>query len=422
VYIWRGKSSWWGAFYILSGALVMAIFSSVIFSKAALAPDDAIHRNNSVLSYKMITTSAPIAQRNSEAQAITNDLESGSSILNLAPIHVGLANSSSPQLRKLAEYEKSAGGVIASGMLIFTDTPTTNDEANANAQDVGAELKEFAKFGIKPVIIMEPTTNNGPLDYAAFSHGHYDPALRTLFGTLKKMGINDSSLGTWVPFAEGNTPLWGNTDPVDFATNVTRTVQTQKQFFPSSQASILLNSQTYNSSDINWENGKFSSLIPYVQTIPNGLLNSIGLQGFPWAPPANDSGVAIFNAKDFLPTNLAEDAARFLGIQQIWFNTGTFGRNYTNDRAKMIKISAGQRRGTLSSVIQQSKKLQQDGFNVAINLFTADKSSLDEATDWSYWNEDNFADNLADQSVFTSFAKQTRANSIELWLFDSFTP
>jgi hypothetical protein len=340
--------------------------------------------------------------------------------MTLPPKHAGLATSSSPELRKLAQYEQVADGAIATGMMFFTDTPITNQQALNNAAYVIGELKEYAKFGIVPIVIMEPTTDNGALDYGAYEAGSYDSALDTFYNSIRSAGITDQQMGVWVPFPEDNAPLWGNTDPATFAANVTRTVQIQKKYFPGSLASILLNGNTYQASDTDWANGVYSSLVPYVAPIPKGLIDSFGLQGFPWDPPNNGGGKSISDASVFLPSNLAAEAAKTLGIQKIWFNTGTYGSKYTSNKSQRITVSALKRQQTLNSVIGQVKKLQGAGYNTTINLFSADKSSLEEATDWSYWSNPTNTDSNKD--VFLNFISQLRQSGVGFWLFDSYQP
>jgi hypothetical protein len=340
--------------------------------------------------------------------------------MTLPPKHAGLASSNSPELRKLAQYELIAGGAIATGMMFFTDTPITHQQALDNSAYVVGELKEFAKFGITPIVIMEPTTDDGALNYGAYESGSYDSALNTFYSSIQSAGITDQQMGVWVPFPEDNAPLWGNTDPAVFAANVTRTVQIQKEYFPDSLASILLNGNTYQASDTDWANGIYSSLVPYVATIPKGLIDSFGLQGFPWDPPNNGGGKSISDATIFLPSNLATEAAKTLGVQKIWFNTGTYGSKYTSNKSQAISVPALKRQQTLSTVIRQVKKLQGSGYSVTVNLFSADKSSLEEATNWSYWSDP--ANTGSNKDVFLNFVSQLRQSGVAFWLFDSYQP
>jgi hypothetical protein len=413
-----------GAFFRHKVFYILAITLSVIitFTFAGIHLKRVSNVSRKTLD-SQITVIPTAKNSGSSMVAIANkgkNIEVNSYSMNLPPMHQGLSKSLSPELRKLAEYEEVSGGAVASAMMIFINTPDDETTAQQNAVYLTSELLEFAKFDITPVVIMEPTTDSGPLDYKTYRNGSYDNALNALFGNLKKSRITDEDMGIWVPFPEDNAPLWGNTDPTDFSANVTRTIQIQKQHFPSSRASILLNSQTYSSADTDWAYGKYSSLVPYVQGIPPGLVESFGMQGFPWAPVHGSNATPILSAATYLPVSLAKEAAQQLGVKRIWFNTGTFSAKYTSNNHQTIHIGADQRALTLDSVILQTNALQKQGYQLTINLFSADKSSLEEATDWSYWN--NLGTNNPDKGVFINFVKSVYRSNIGLWLFDSFDP
>lgn len=189
----------------------------------------------------------------------------------LSPKHVGLVSSSDPELRKLSEYEAVYGGSVATHMLVFTELSATPKDAQDGAASMALTLKDFAKWSIVPVVILEPTVQNKPVDLSAYRSGSYDHILDAYFQALKANGISDKTLGTWVFMPEGNTPRWQDTDPGDFSASVIKTVGYLKKYFPAGKASILLDSQTYQSDDTNWEHGVYQSLAPYVEGIPRGV-------------------------------------------------------------------------------------------------------------------------------------------------------
>jgi len=334
------------------------------------------------------------------------------------PKHVGLANSTNPELQKLAEYENVYGGAVTDTMMVFTDTPKSQLNARTAATSMSNNLKEFAKYGIKPLVIMEPVQGSRPVDFQAYADGRYDPILDMYFKTLKNAGLTDVMLGTWVFFPESNTPLWGNTDPGLISANITRSVQIQKQYYPDSQASVMLNSMTYDSDDTDWANGRYASFVPYL-AIPKGLINSFGLQGFPWVPPKGDNtDEPATDPSVYLPATLAARAANYLRIKAIWFNTGTFGSMYTDDWDLTVNISPQERADILNGVVTQAQTLKNQGYNVSVNLFSQDKSDMDEATDWSYWKTGHSSSSPATH-VFIQFVRQLQNRQIPMWLFDT---
>ncbi|MDB5165067.1 MAG: hypothetical protein JWL89_693 [Candidatus Saccharibacteria bacterium] len=338
---------------------------------------------------------------------------------SIAQAHVGMAQSSSLVLRKLAEYEKVYGGALASHAMLFTNIPTTQSDVPAAAADMAGTLQEFAHYGVQPLVVMEPTNERGVVDFRSYSQGAYDSILDAYYQSLQQRGVTSASMGTWAYFPEANHPEWGPTNPADFAPNITRTVNLQKKYFPGSQASILLDSQSYPAGSTDWGGGSYVSLLPYVKDIPVGLIDSFGYQGFPWAPAAGVNQASSYNPAQYLASSLASEAARQLGAHSIWLNTGTFGRMYAQNASQQVSVSPLQRQAMLTGVVQQARNLQTSGFNISVNLFSEDKSATSEGTDWSYWKAG--APVPSDNTmVFIDFVNKLVDNHIDFWLFDSF--
>jgi hypothetical protein len=321
-------------------------------------------------------------------------------------------------LRKLAQYEQACGGAVATRSSFFTPTPSTVTQAQESADQVAAELKAYALAGIPPLVFMEPTDLNGnSMDLTQIANGTYDTALNTYYQTLQAQGITASMMGMWVYLPEGDLPVWSTTDPATFTSVVTKLAQLQKQYFPGSQASLMLDSESYAPGS-GWGNGSYVSLVPYVQNIPKGLFDSFGLQGFPWAAPANQPNEAsLYNPKVYLRTDLAMEAARSLGVTSIWFNTGTFTQMYAGESGETVTDTAAQRLAMLEEVVQLAAQTKASGFTVAIHLFAQNKASLSEATDWSYWTEPGDG---PDTAIFTTFAHDAASNGIPIWIYDTF--
>lgn len=332
------------------------------------------------------------------------------------PKHAGLATSSSPQLKKLAEYEAVCGSAVTSQMSFFVPTPTTINEAAANAADTAAQLREFAKYTITPLVFFEPANENGPISLANYRAGKYDAALDAYFGSLKKAGVTDAMMGTWIPIPEGNLPEWSSVDPIVFTGSVTRAITMQKKHFPRSKASIMLDTITYSEPG-NYDNGRAVSLLPYVRGIPSGLVDSFGLQGFPWSPPSYDNAPTNGRAKDYLRIDFAAEAARALNVKDIWLNSGTFGTMYAG-QAGQVSVTPAQRLSLLNDVIAQLKSLQAQGFHTSMHLFAQNKSSSPEGIDWSYWPSNNSTTSPSTYA-FRAFAHNLQENHVPLWLFDT---
>jgi hypothetical protein len=338
---------------------------------------------------------------------------------NVTAAKRGLAASSVSQLKKLAEYEDVCNGAIAERASFFVPTPANAAEAKDFGFDVALTLKEFASKGVSPLVIIEPTGTNGPLDAKKYAAGEYNAVLDAYFAEIKTQGINDQSMGMWLWFPEFNTPAWGNVDPNDFSGSVKHSAERQKAAFPGSKASVMLDAQTYNQGDADWLTGKYASLVPYVQNIPKGLIDSFGLQGFPWAPPATEgSAGAVYDAAVFIPSKLAIEAGKALGVKEVWLNTGTFNKQYAKDAAKTVVLSPAQRQTMLNGIIGQADKIKAAGFKPTIHIFAENKSNVTEGIDWSYWTKGQASASPA-TAVFKTFVHDAAAKGYPLWIYDS---
>lgn len=346
--------------------------------------------------------------------ALVNDSCTG---LFGSPI-AGLSSAVAPELRKLAQYDQLCNGNPVQRDSFFVPTPTTTVAAASDANDVAVKLIEYASFGIKPLVFIEPDTDDGTnIDLNLYQAGDYDAALNAYFADLQGDGVTDAMMGMWVVLPEGNLPVWTSVDPATYTADVIKTIDFQKQYFPTSQSALLLSSETYPSVS-SWSGGQYVSLLPYVENIPKGLVNSFGLEGFPWSPAANQSGSSLDDPSVYLPANLAAQAASSLGISDVWFNTGTFNQMYAQNPNEIVTTQPAQRQAELNGVLTQAKILQSDGYDVAIHLFAQNKANTTEGTDWSYWN--SVPGDEAGTSVLTTFIGQTAEANIPLWLFDTY--
>ncbi len=327
------------------------------------------------------------------------------------PAHQGLTASYMPELRKLAEYEQVCGGAVANRVMIFLAMPASITEATGLAKDASYTLKELARFGISPLVILEPVTSQGFVNYTSYIVGDYDAAMDAYFNTLKAQGVTDAMMGLWVPFPESNIPEWGNTNPVDVAACITKTAQFQKKFFPGSKTSVLFDSKSYPSGS-SWDGGSYASLVPYVKDIPKGLIDSFGLQGYPWPDEPAD-----YNAAHFVNPILAKEAASVLGVNSVWLSTGTFAEGKAWN-GKTITLSPTERQTILADILSQARNLQVSGYKVSLNLFAENKLATKEAINWSYWSGGNI-DTSPSTRAFKTLAHDLRASNIDLWLFDS---
>jgi hypothetical protein len=335
-----------------------------------------------------------------------------------APGIEGLATSQNPYLEKLAVYQDACHSYVTSTMMIFVGMPVSQQTATQSADQVATTLKQFAQYHVRPLVIAEPTdySTGNNIDYGQFAAGDFNQWLNLYFSTLKQQGITDQEMGIWNPFPEANLPYWANNQPQYFAPDVNDYVSIMRQYFPTAQTSIMLSSATYQTTDFNWQDGEYDSLLPYVKGITPGSIDYAGLEGFPWVPPAGGSG-PILNAAEFLNPSIISETAQYLGTKNIWFNTGTFSVKYALDPTQIASVSPQERKEILNTIDEQALILQKQGFSVSINMFAQDKSKDSEQTDWSYWNNDQPFNSL-DTPVLTNFINQLNQQKVGFWLFD----
>jgi hypothetical protein len=358
---------------------------------------------------------ASVSRDNSALLQAEADTTQGCSS-QLAPA-ISNETSSDPHISKLLQYQQVCGSFVTDQLMIFARFPATPDDAQIAASQVAAKLKIFETAKIRPLVIVEPYAGDTAMSYKEYLAGKYDAAVDSYFQRLKASGISDKAMGTWVPFPESNTPAWNNkdTEPRDFALGVNRYLSALRKQFPTTSTSILLNATTYEPTDLEYNNGDYLSLIPYLQDINKDLIDSLGIQGFPFVSRASQERREIFKAEEFLQPDLAVDAAKELRTRDIWFNTGSFAAKYTNSAENRVAISPTERKAILSGILETAKSLQtyqQNEYRVSINLFSEDKSYATEATDWSYFQTPDH------EAIFKDFMRKPQDQEIPVSLYD----
>ena len=329
-----------------------------------------------------------------------------------------LTKAQTPELKKLATYQSACHSYVTNTMMTFVGFPVSHDSASQQAAIVATTLKDFATHSMRPLVIAEPTDydSGDNVDFGLVASGAYSTYLDEYFSAIKAAGITDQQMGIWTPFPEANLPYWNNNQASYFATDVNIFIASLHKYFPGAETSIMLNSATYDTTDFNWQNGEYDSWLPYIKGIAPGSITYVGLEGFPWVPPAGGSG-PILNAAEFLNPDIVSEAASYLKTKQIWLNTGTFSKKYTLNSAQENGLSPSQRKAVLGTVNQQALILQKQGYHVSVNMFAQDKSLTAEATDWSYWSRsDPF--HSESTTVLTQFISQLSQEQIGFWLFD----
>lgn len=330
---------------------------------------------------------------------------------------LALPDLSDPYLTKLKEYQDMCGSLATKQLMVFTGFSESPAIAEANANTMAQTLKNFQAAGVQPLVIVEPYIGDQAMHYKTYLAGAYDAGMERYFQRLKELGITDEMMGTWVPFPESNTPSWNNkdTEARDYGDCVNKYLGKLKQYFPAAKGSLLLNATTYEPSDAGWENGDYLNLSEYLHNVDKNLVDSFGIQGFPWMSNAQQRKRTIFKAAEFLQPDFAIGAAQILRTRNVWLNTGTFASKYTNDSAKTVHLSLNERKALLNEILEVANNIrayQQNEYRVSINLFSEDKSATAEATDWSYFQDDD------SKAVLKEFLQKADEQEIPVSLYD----
>jgi hypothetical protein len=330
----------------------------------------------------------------------------------------GLATTKSAALKKLNTYQQACHSYVTDTLMTFVGFPVSQASAAKQAGEIIGTLKDFSAKGITPLVMAEPTDydTSENIDFAKFAAGNYTKWLDEYFAAIKAAGITDKQMGIWNPYPEANLPYWNNNLPEHFAPGINVYITSLRKHFPQARTSIMLNSATYETTDFNWQNGEYTSLLKYVKGITPGTIDYAGLEGFPWIPPAGGNG-PILNAADFLNPDIIDEAADYLKTKNIWFNTGTFATKYALDATRKAHLTPEQRRTVLATINAQALLLEKKGYNVAVCIFAEDKSHTPEETDWSYWSGNNPFSSPA-TPVFTQFVAKLHDEKVDFWLFD----
>lgn len=336
------------------------------------------------------------------------------SILQNAALN--LSGTANKQLQKLNVYQNTFDGFVADRLMVFVNMPQTSSGIKSSAKYIAQTSTEFAKHGVTPVFIMEPSDEQGALlNLKKIANGDYRKNLDKLFSEIKRQGAIEKNLGIFVPYPEVNTSAWNrkNFTPEDFPGMVNDFFSTAKKYYPNIQGSLLLDSKTYPVDDINWEHGALQSFTPYITGISSEHIQSFGLQGFPWAGEHGQD--ADYDAQTFLPANLATQAATILNTKSIWFNTGTFREMYAIGNTP---VSPPERTQIFQTIFKQADIIIAQGFTIWMNIFAENKMNTDEKTDWSYLDAKQNNTFSEHELVFKNFINEIRNRNIALSLFE----
>jgi hypothetical protein len=373
--------------------------TSVPVSSTIIKLSSIVSPANSVIDTKVVSAS-PITPTN---QNCTTQ----------AKINLGIPTS--PFLKQLKKYQDLCGAKVADKMMVFTQIPSNINSVQPLADEISAVLKEFSVYGITPVVIAEPNDGDTYLSFAQFAKGVFNPVLEQYFTAIRNSGITDQQMGVWVPFPEANIPVW-NSDGAsvsDFGLLINNYSSSLKKFFPTTSVSVLMNYTSFDPADKGYTKPSIANFDEYLKNIKPGMVDSFGIQGFPWVETNRSSNNSVNDPAVFLQPANTIRAAKQLGVNTIWFNTGTISSKYTQSPSLRVNVSVADRQVINNSKLSVFDQVQNTGYNIWVNEFVQDKSNTAEQTNFSYLQT------AQDQSAFKDFAKKLSDRGVSLSLFDA---
>jgi hypothetical protein len=315
------------------------------------------------------------------------------------------------QLKAVSEYEKACNSSFLDSAMIFTNMPISVPNAQAAADKMTPRLQEFKEHNISPMVIAEPDSDWGLIDFEEFAQGNYDEWTKAYFLKLKENGITDEMLGLWIPFPEPQQDVWNNSTSDNFAHSVNRYFTIMRGVFPSAKTGILLDSQV-------GEGNNKTQLLAYTRLVDNSLVNVAGLQGFPWYPiEEGDERSPIVLASQFAPAALVDEMAKSLGTKEVLINTGSF-RHRKASNGGDIAVTTSDRTKTLKSISHEVSELRKKNYDVKVNIFTENKLDTKEGVDWSYWQAGKFNES-EHTALFTTFIRDIDNTKSKVSIFDA---
>lgn len=380
------------------------------FSKAT---ESSISKINSIKTSSNSTISTITSVLDSKA-ATASPIVSTTQNCNLQD-KINLGNTTNLFLKQLSKYQEICGSKVADKIMVFTQIPSNINSVQPLVNEIVAVLKEFRAYGITPIVVAEPTDGDVQISFTQFAKGVYNPVLDQYFASIKNAGVTDTQMGVWVPFPEANIPTWNSVGsaPADFGLLINNYSSSLKKYFPSTNVSVLMNYTSFDPSDKGYSSPNIFNYDEYLKNIKPGLVDSFGIQGFPWVETNRASDNSVNDPQIFMQPANTMRAANQLGVGTIWFNTGTVSSKYTQSPSLRVNVSAIDRQVINNNKLKVFDQVKNAGYKIWVNEFVQDKSNTAEQTNFSYLQT------AQDRDVFKDFAKKLGDRGVSLSLFDS---
>ena len=280
---------------------------------------------------------------------------------NSPRVNLGLANSTDPGLKKLAQVERQYS-YAPSANLMRAEMPASVADAEASAQAMAKKLKEYGNQGVEPFVFFGSAQDIHSKKMPKLEGGAYQGVIDAYFRELKNAGVTDKEMGCWIPLPDANdtTQKGGAVSPKDFQDRAVLAAQNIKTHWNTAKVGFA-----FKASD---------PMQSYVEGVPSDLIDVLGVEAFPTAPGQS--------ATSYLPLVGPASAAHTLGAKEMWVRTGTYNEAH-GPHGQEVTVTPHERSQQLATGLGQVAVAKDQGFVVNIDV-RMDNDYANGGANWSY--------------------------------------
>lgn len=305
-------------------------------------------------------------------------------------------------LRQLGEFEALCQSQVTNRVFYSVEYVSDENLATAWANTVAADLKEFAEFGIEPVVVVQNTSTAPTAPVAETTSTRSAQLTPTTPSTqawgksldeLLTAGVAPSQLKHWVLFPEPNVPgakTGVAVTPKAYSTQVMTAMDSISERFPDAEYVLVMNAMTFPTAPFSWGEQEYVSWTPYLEGIDSNRISALGVVAFPWLPATGQSGAILTEPNEYIPHWILKEATSYTGVQNIWLITGTFASLYAEDPVQQITVPAEIRKEWLGKTLEVLKHWPSNSWEPTVVISTNDlrAEANASASDWGYWGSD----------------------------------
>ena len=290
--------------------------------------------------------------------------------------------STNNQVKKIAFYDDLYERPLSGQAMIFASLSDVPANITSTATFIKNQIDTHKAYGVKLILILEP----GVLSFDRIAAGDFNSSFDSLHLQLKNLGVSDDDMGLVVPFPEFNLPSapnpdspWNNPnwDETNFGLMFNNYSQSLTKYFPTAKITVLPNAKSFNQV-ADGGAGRYRSFLGMFSKIDKKYVYSVGVQGFPWyyrGGPDKEE-----NPSNFLQTALLKEAADYLKVNNVWFNTGSVKAiiKNTGSGPYQYDVPVADRAALLTNSAIVQTELAKQGYQTMVNIFIENKITTEK--------------------------------------------